>query len=383
MKGKIVSFILLAFISITPAYGQTTIKGTIVDSQQVGIPYAAVKVLKMDSTFVKGVAADSIGCFNMEISSEGNYILLVSSMGYAPYYHTFKLHAKEMILPNITLKNNEVALNDVVIKGNRLVRKEDKVIIIPDQQLVKHTFGGYDLLADLMIPNVRVDRFKGTVETFGGNVSLYIDGRKVDYREIKNLKPKDVEKIEYYDVPTGKYAEDIAAINFITRQYTTGGYVALDGTQQFTYFDGDYNVAAKVASGNTTITFFGGYNGKEYSGDQYEKNETFHFKEGDMMRNYKQTGGTNKSNQEYAQMNIATRKQKYMLSEKITLVRNENPGSTTTGVLTTSYGAAPSESFSRNKQSNLMPKVNLYGNFDITDKQYLEVTLMGSYSKNK
>ena len=36
MKGKIVSFILLAFISITPAYGQTTIKGTIVDSQQVG-----------------------------------------------------------------------------------------------------------------------------------------------------------------------------------------------------------------------------------------------------------------------------------------------------------------------------------------------------------
>ena len=49
MKGKIVSFILLAFISITPAYGQTTIKGTIVDSQQVGIPYAAVKGLKRGS----------------------------------------------------------------------------------------------------------------------------------------------------------------------------------------------------------------------------------------------------------------------------------------------------------------------------------------------
>ena len=47
MKGKIVSFILLAFISITPAYSQSTIKGTIVDSQQAGVPYAAVKVLKM------------------------------------------------------------------------------------------------------------------------------------------------------------------------------------------------------------------------------------------------------------------------------------------------------------------------------------------------
>ena len=319
---------LLAFVSFTTAYSQTTIKGTVVDSQQMGVPYAAVKVLKMDSTFVKGVATDSIGQFNMEISAEGNYILLVSSMGYAPDSHVVNIHGKDTTIPTIVLKNNAVALTEVVIKGNQLVRKEDRVIIIPNHQIVKHTFSGYDLLADLMIPNVRVDRKKGTVETFGGSVSLYIDGRKVDYREVKNLKPKDVEKIEYHDVPIGKYAGDIAAINFITRQDTTGGYVALDGTQQFTYFDGDYNVAAKVASGNTSITFFGGYNGKEYSGDQYEKNETFRFKEGDIMRNYIQTSNTNKSNQEYAQMNIVTRKQKYMLSEKITLVRNENPGST-------------------------------------------------------
>lgn len=184
MKGKIVSFILLAYISITPAYSQTTIKGTIVDSLQVGIPYAAVKVLNLDSTFVKGVATDSVGQFNMEISAERNYILLVSCMGYTPYSQNINVHSEEITIPNITLENNSVALNEVIIKGNKLVRKEDKVIIIPDQQIVKHTFGGYDLLADLMIPNVRVDRFKGTVETFGGNVSLYIDGRKVDYREI-------------------------------------------------------------------------------------------------------------------------------------------------------------------------------------------------------
>ena len=60
MERKIVMASLLALISFTTAYSQTTIKGTIVDSQQAGVPYAAVKVLNLDSTFVKGVA-DSIG----------------------------------------------------------------------------------------------------------------------------------------------------------------------------------------------------------------------------------------------------------------------------------------------------------------------------------
>ena len=38
----------------------------------------------------------------------------------------------------------------------------------------------------------------------GGAVTLYIDGRKVDYREVQSLRPRDIEKVEYFDVPTGK-----------------------------------------------------------------------------------------------------------------------------------------------------------------------------------
>lgn len=30
-----------------------------------------------------------------------------------------------------------------------------------------------------------------------------------------------------------------------------------------------------------------------------------------------------------------------------------------------------------------MPRLSLYGNFDITDKQYVELSLAGTYSRNK
>lgn len=78
-------------------------------------------------------------------------------------------------------------------------------------------------------------------------MSLYINGEKAEYRDIQSLRPRDIQNIEYYDVPMGKYAKDIAAINYITKQYQSGGYIALDGKQNIGYLGGDYNVATKLS----------------------------------------------------------------------------------------------------------------------------------------
>ena len=61
------------------------------------------------------------------------------------------------------------------------------------------------------------------------------------------MNPKDVEKIEYYDVPTGKYMNDISAINFVMKQHESGGYVSFNADQKIGYLSGDYNVVAKLS----------------------------------------------------------------------------------------------------------------------------------------
>ncbi|WP_270531497.1 carboxypeptidase regulatory-like domain-containing protein [Segatella copri] len=381
MKGKIVSFILLAFISITPAYSQSTIKGTIVDSLQVGIPYAAVKVLKMDSTFVKGVAADSIGCFQTSVPQEGKYILIANSLGYDSKVQI--VEANNVSSSVITLTPNSIALHDVVVRGSSITRKDTHLQIIPDKQIYKHTNNGYDLLYDLMIPNLQIDRQKGTVTTIGGTVTLYIDGRKVEYHEVKGLKSKDILKVEYYDVPTGKYAGDYASINIITRPMTTGGYISVDGTQQLAYQEGDYNLAAKVAHGSTSFTIFGGYNRLHYDADKIEREEFFHFDNNEISRSYSSYEGVNKQNQEYVQLNILTKKKKYMLSEKLSLVRKENPINQTNGILFANTAQTSTAQCSTNTSSSLMPRLSLYGNIDVTDKQYVELSLSGTYGRNK
>lgn len=378
---RIISILIVTFFFLS-IYSQNTLQGRIEDLRKQGIPYTTIKLLQVnDSSFVKGLVSDSLGYFQTTMPQEGKYILIANSLGYDSNVQIVETNNSSPAI--VTLTSNSIALNDVVVRGSSIIRKDTHLQIIPDKQIYKHTSNGYELLYDLMIPNLQIDRQKGTVRTIGGSVTLYIDGRRVEYHEVKNLKSKDILKIEYYDVPTGKYAGDYASINIITRPMTSGGYISVDGTQQLAYQEGDYNLAAKYVSGSTSFSVFGGYNGYRYNADKTEKNEYFHFGGNEISRSYSSTDGVNKQNQEYVQLNILTKKKKYMLSEKLSLVRKECPIDQTDGVLFVNKAQTRTGQSSTNISSSLMPRLSLYGNFDITDKQYVELSLAGTYSRNK
>lgn len=381
---KFILSLLCIFILPQSITAQYEITGTVLDSQQKSIPFATLRVTKQDSSFVKGSTTDSAGVFCIKIANKGDYLLYISSIGYISNKVNFSLYDKKSDLGTVILKDNNILLNEIVVKGQLFVRKEDHIQVIPDKQQVKHAGTGYDLLNNLMIPNIDVDVQTRKVTTFGGDVTLYIDGRKADYREIQNLRPKDVEHIEYYDAPTGKYATDIAAVNYVTKQYRSGGYVSLDGRQYIGYLNGDYNVAAKLVHGNTGYTLFGGYDMMDYSGQKKNSNEHFFFPDYQVERDYNTLDGKVKRNQQYGQLDILNRKEKRILSGKFTLVHNESPDNFSSGIMNyRGHYSMNQSSLIRSAASGIMPSLELYGNFRLKNKQYIETTLRGSYSRNK
>lgn len=186
-------------------------------------------------------------------------MLAFSTIGYKPQIIPASVSNQDTQLPVITLESDNVILNEVVVKGSSYVRKTDHVLVIPDKQQVKHAGTGYDLLYNLMIPSLEVNKRTGKVSTFGGEVALYINGEKAEYEEVQNLRPRDIKNIEYYDTPTGKYADDVASINYITKERTSGGYVSLDGKQTIGYLMGNYNIGTKLMHGNNSYSVLGGY----------------------------------------------------------------------------------------------------------------------------
>jgi len=116
-------------------------------------------------------------------------------------------YAQELDTTKVASRTKE--LDEVVVKASYLSRGDDHIIAMPTKEQRKHAVTGYDLLNNLMIPGISVDRLKGIVATPAGNATLYIDGRQVDFREIQSLRPKDISRVEFYDIPTGKYSKCI------------------------------------------------------------------------------------------------------------------------------------------------------------------------------
>ena len=92
------------------------------------------------------------------------------------------------------LQENNVTLDGVTITGSSFIQKKDCLLIIPSKLQSKYAYNGYDLLYNLMIPGVVVNRKEGAVITSRGSATLYINGVKADFHKIQNLRPKDIDK---------------------------------------------------------------------------------------------------------------------------------------------------------------------------------------------
>lgn len=199
MYLKIFFIALLSGLSFIRLQAQNTITGAVTDTGDKGIPYVSVKLLYADSTWVKGTVTDSAGVFSFSNIQENKYLLAFSAIGYKAKVLPVTLKQPSLNLTPTVLETDDVLLEGVTVTGTSFIRKKDYVLIIPDKQQVKHANNGYDVLYNLMIPGLTVDKRKGTVSAFAGTVTLYIDGEKATYRDIQNLRPQDIKNIEYYE----------------------------------------------------------------------------------------------------------------------------------------------------------------------------------------
>lgn len=382
MKRLLLLFCFL-FGMIVCGYAQSRVKGCVTDENNNGLPYATVRLLDRDSVFVRGTATDSIGRFVLDGVEKGDYVLSFSSIGYQAKFLFVSIEEANHQLDKVVLQSDNVQLAEVEVKGRAFIRQKDKVLIIPDKQQVKHAGTGYDLLNNLMIPGIDVNRNTGSVTTVGGEATLYIDGNRASFREVQSLRPRDIEKVEYYDAPSGKYSNDVVSINYITRQYTSGGYVSLNAKQNIGYLNGDYNLVARLAKGHTKYTLYGGHGMTEYRGIHYEKQDYLLFPDYTVFRKQETIDGEVKNNQQYAQLKVINQTKKRSLMGNFSLVRSCSPDNYTDNQFT--YQGYYNQSYTTHEQTdakNLMPKMALMGQFHLPKDQLLEANLTGSYAQN-
>ncbi|WP_314824248.1 hypothetical protein [Prevotella histicola] len=276
-------------------------------------------------------------------------------------------------------------LDEVVVKASYLTREDDHILAIPTKEQRKHAVTGYDLLNNLMIPGVSVERSTGSVTTPSGAATLYIDGRKVDFREVQSLRPKDIARVEFFDVPTGKYAKDAYAINIVMKPLNNGGYTQLDASQGAGYLNGDYNLVSKFVTGTKSLNIWAGYS-LENPKSSMNENEVFNFPDYQLNRQLFYNNAENRHTEEYVQASISNRGKKYIWMLRGGMAWNDIRNNVNNGM--TDYWQTKAlvkdgsilNINSRNK--SYRPSVYFYGLHTFSDTKSLDYVFDGYYSRN-
>ena len=146
----------------------------------------------------------------------------------------FTLWATAGLKAQTDFPNDSVQLEEVVIKGARVVNRTDGKLIFPSEEMTKSASSGYTLLKMLPLPNVKVDDINETISAANslmGNVQVRINDVEATTADIQSMQPKEVEKVELIDRPGVRYGENVGIVlNIITRKVTSGYVVGASGT---------------------------------------------------------------------------------------------------------------------------------------------------------
>ena len=107
MKHLFILLLSLCSFSIS-VWGQSSIQATVLDAKNdQALEMATVRLLRQkDSTLVTGTQTDTKGAFMLSKIKPGNYILVISNIGYTEQQRAITLEKKDLILKSFKMIEN-------------------------------------------------------------------------------------------------------------------------------------------------------------------------------------------------------------------------------------------------------------------------------------
>lgn len=260
--------------------------GRLIDNHNLPVEFANIQLLNpKDSSFLCGGVSNANGDFVIPCQQK-QVLMKVSFVGYKTICKLVPIAR----IGTVRMQANSYLLKGVTVEAARVVEKVDRQIIFPTKEQVKTASNGYDLLDNLSLPTIIVNRAERKVLSLkGGDVQIRINDVKASMQDVLALQPDEVTKVEFINVPGLKYGDSNldAVINYqVRRRYAgyVGGVSTMQGTKAgFNNSDGyfKYNVKKSEFSINYSFSY------RSVEERSYESLGTYHLPTGETLhRNY-------------------------------------------------------------------------------------------------
>lgn len=260
--------------------------GRLIDHHNLPVEFANIQLLNpKDSSFLCGGVSNANGDFVIPCQQK-QVLMKVSFVGYKTICKLVPIAR----IGNVRMQANSYLLKGVTVEAAKVVEKVDRHIIFPTKEQVKTASNGYDLLDNLSLPTIIVNRAERKVLSLkGGDVQIRINDVKASMQDVLALQPDEVTKVEFINVPGLKYGDSNldAVINYQVRRRYAGyvsGVSTMQGTKAgFNNSDGyfKYNVKKSEFSINYSFSY------RSVEERSYESLGTYHLPTGETLhRNY-------------------------------------------------------------------------------------------------
>jgi hypothetical protein len=267
-------------------------------------------------------------------------------------------------------------LQEVTVKGSKVVQRVDGQTIYPTRQQLESSTNGYSLLSKLTLPHLRIDPVMHTITALSnlGNVQVRINGIMASKEDLLALDMKAVQHIDYIDNPGVRYGEGIAyVVNIIVKKPVSGYDIGADLTNTLTAVNGDETVYGKFNYGKSEfgVNYSLGY--QNFKGTGYEEQATYELESGEKRSILRQQlDGQNKSLNHNIQLTYSLSDSNYVFQSKLSASRDIQPHR-----LWSKFDSFEDRSSSRTSS----PALDLYFHRDFKRHQSLTANAVATYIK--
>lgn len=377
---QILLFIELALVQVS-VYAGNTISGRIIDEEE-GSPLigATTSILDVRGNFVTGITTDIEGRFTIKNVNNGNYVLQSQYLGYNDVLIEISNLDRDIDMGDIRLTVSTVSLDEVVVSGDRVIKKSDRQMILPTQEQKRVATNGINLLQQIPISRISVSPIDKTIKTtLGEEVQLRIDGVEATKEEVGAIRPEDVIRVEYHDNPGLRYGGAAAVLDYITRKKEEGGNIAGDFTNGITHLGyGEYNLSAKYNWKKSAISAVASWQRRdlEWTRENYEE-----FTYPDYTIHNKELGEPTKVKFDY--MNLALNynrtNERSVFNVALRNSYDDKPNSVTDRNSTLYQGDKIYSISDKLQQRSYIPSLDIYYQLNLKNDQYLYFDVVGTY----
>jgi len=331
---------------------------------------------------VMGVTTDAGGRFLMKEVEAGSYVLQCSYVGYESFTMKLTSFNKNIDLGEIRLKSSSALLDEVVVKGEKVIQKIDRQLVMPTEAQKKASTNGVSLLQHLQLSGLTVNPMTKSIATnYGEAVQLRINGVQATHEEVVALRPEDVIRVEYHEQPGLRYGGATAVIDYIVKRKESGGNVSADLTNGVSPLGfGNYQLSGKYHHGKSTFTALMQWSRRDLEWNR-ENEETFYYSH-QTITNREVVASPNRIKYDYITTSLNynyTNGEKSMLNIAFRNNTKDIPHSFTDRNTLLYQEDKVYEVKDREQSKTVIPSLDIYYQLNLKNGQHLYFDVVGTY----